>query len=157
MSEKVTVIKDCKILKANKQHKNFTETKEILKKGTVLSGRNVKIDGKRRGENFTYRIFITDDEKIIYQNCVEPMKTTEVMLGADSQQTPTVVDLTKAERFSKYKTAGLLIGGAAGFAYSKMYKKHPWKKVAMITALGAGIGFASAFLMKRNVTVTESK
>ena len=76
MSEKVTVIKDCKILKANKQHKNFTETKEILKKGTVLSGRNVKIDGKRRGENFTYRIFITDDEKIIYQNCVEPMKTT---------------------------------------------------------------------------------
>jgi hypothetical protein len=157
MNDKVTVIKDCKILKPNKEHKNFTETKEVIKKGNVLNGRFVKIDGKRRGQDFTYRLFITDDEKIIYQNCVENMKTTEVMLGADSQQTPTIVDLTNAERFSKYKTRGLIIGGALGFAYSKLYKKQDWKKVAMFTALGAGIGFASAFLMKKNVTVTESK
>lgn len=157
MFEEVKVIKDCNILKANKEHKNFTETKEIFKKGDTLKGRFVNIDGLRRGKPFNYRIFITDDEKIIYQNCIQPMKTTEVMLGADSAQTPTVIDLTGAERFSKYRTYGLLIGGAAGFAYSKMYKKQDWKKVAMFTILGAGLGFASAYLVNRSITVTKSK
>lgn len=157
MFEEVKVISDCKILKPNKEHKNFTETKEGFKTGDVLTGRFVNIDGKRRGEPFTYRLFITDKEKIIYKNCVKPMKTTEVMLGADSAQTPTVINLTKAERFSKNKTRGLLIGGAAGFLFSKYYKKHELKKVAMWTVIGAGLGYASAYLMDRNVTVTESK
>ena len=157
MFEDVKVIKDCKILKPNKDHKNFTETIEGFKTGEILTGRFVDIDGKRRGKPFKYRLFITKDKKIIYQNNVESMKTTEVMLGADSAQTPTVINLTKSETFSKNKTRGLLIGGAAAFAFSKYYKKHNWKKVAMFTVLGAGIGYASAYLMQRNITVTESK
>ena len=157
MFEDVKVISDCKILKPNKEHRNFTETKEEFKTGDELTGRFADIDGKRRGEPFKYRLFITKDKKIIYQNNVEPMKTTEVMLGADSAQTPTVINLTKAEAFSKHKTSGLLIGAAAGFAFSKYYKKHAWKKVAMWTVIGAGLGYASAFYMQKSITVTESK
>ena len=156
MLEKVTVLSDCKVLVPNKEHKNFTETKEVIKKGKVLNGRFVNIDGNRRGQDFTYRIFITEDEKIIYQNCVKPMKTTEVMLGADSQVSPTVVDLTGAERSKKAKTMGLIVGAGLGFAYSKLYKKQSWKKVAMFTALGAGIGFAAGYLVKNKITVQES-
>ena len=157
MFEEVQVISECKILMPNKEHKNFTETKEGFKTGDVLTGRFVNIEGNRRGEPFTYRLFITNDEKIIYKNCVKPMKTTEVMLGADSAQTPTVINLTKAETFSKNKTRGLLIGGAAGLIFSKYYKKHNLKKVVMFTLVGAGLGYASAYLMDRKVTVTESK
>lgn len=157
MLEEVKVLRDCKVLVPNKEHKNFTETKEEIKEGKVLNGRFVNINGKRRGEDFTYRLFITDKEKIIYQNCVKPMKTTEVMLGADSQVSPTVVDLTGAERRKKAKTMGLLVGAGLGFAYSKLYKKESWKKVAMFTALGAGIGFAAAYLVKNKITVEESK
>jgi hypothetical protein len=157
MFEDVRVIKDSKILKPNNEHQNFTETTEEFKTGDILTGRFADIDGKRRGKPFNYRIFITKDKKIIYQNNVERMKTTEVMLGADSAQTPTVIDLTKAEAFSKDKTRGLLIGGAAGFAFSKYYKKHDWKKVAMWTAIGAGLGYATAYLMPKKITVTESK
>ena len=50
MLEKVTVLSDCKVLVPNKEHKNFTETKEVIKKGKVLNGRFVNIDGKRRGQ-----------------------------------------------------------------------------------------------------------
>lgn len=158
MFEEVNVISDCKILKPNKEHKNFTETKEGFKTGDVLNGRFVTIEGKRRGEPFTYRLFITKEgEEIIYQNNVKPMGTTEVMLGADSAQTPTVINLTGAERFSKTKTRGLLIGAAAGLVYSKYYKKQDLKKVVMWTTIGAALGYASAFLIERNITVTPSK
>ena len=157
MFEEVKVISDCKILIPNKEHKNFTETKEGFKTGDLLTGRFVNIEGNRRGEPFTYRLFITNDEKIIYKNSVKPMKTTEVMLGADSAQTPTIINLTKAETFSKNKTRGLLIGGAAGLIFSKYYKKHNLKKVVMWTVIGAGLGYASSYLMDRKVIVTESK
>lgn len=56
------------------------------------------------------------------------------------------------------KTAGLVIGGIAGFAYAK-YKKHDMKKVAMFIALGAAIGYGSGYVLDRTrkVEITESK
>jgi hypothetical protein len=158
MIEKVVVSKECRVLIPNGEHKNFTETEESFDKGEILTGRYVNIDGLRRGKPFTYRLFITSDNRYIYQNCIEPMKTTEVMLGADESQTPTIVNLRENETFSRNKVYGLIGGGVAGFALAK-YKKKDWKKVMMFTAVGALVGFGGAYLLDRQraIYVTPSE
>jgi len=154
----VRVLKDTKYLIANPDHKNFTESAEVVEEGTVLKGEPKAIQGLRRGEQFTYRLFITNEGKILYLNNIEPMKTVEVTLGADAQKTPTVVDLIPAESFSKMKLYGVIGGGLAGFAWAK-YKKHDMKKVAMFIAIGAAIGYGAGYVIDRNrkVTVKASK
>lgn len=155
---KARVVKDTKYLVANKDHKNFTEGSELVEQDTILNGEVKAIQGLRRGEPFTYRLFITDNGKILYLNNIEPMKTVEVTLGADEQKSATIVNFLPADNFSKMKVAGLLIGGVAGFAYAK-YKKHDLKKVAMFIALGAGLGYGAGYVIDRNrkVTVKTSK
>ena len=154
----VRVIKDTKYLVANKDHKNFTEGSEIVEQDTVLKGEPKAIEGLRRGEPFTYRLFITENGKILYINNVKPMKTVEVTLGADEQRSATVVDFIPADNFSKMKVGGIVLGGLAGFAYAK-YKKHDMKKIAMFIALGAALGYGAGYVVDRNrkVTVTKSK
>ena len=147
------LISDCKVLKPNKEHRNFTETNEILNKGLYVTGDFVNIEGLRRGEPFTYRLFITSDKKIIYQNCVEQMRVTDVKLGADAGQTPTVVDLKGNETFSRNKTMGLAAGAIAGFAYSR-YKKHDWKKIATMTLVGGAVGYFAVRLFEKNKSIT---
>lgn len=158
MIEKVVVNKECKVLIPNGEHKNFTETDENFDKGEILTGRYVNIEGLRRGKPFTYRLFITSDNRYIYQNCIEPMKTTEVMLGADESQTPTVVNLKQNETFSRNKIIGIIGGGVAGFALAK-YQKKDWKQALTFTAVGALVGFGGAYLLDRNrsILVTPSK
>jgi hypothetical protein len=155
---KVRVIKDSKYLIANKDHKNFTEGSEVVEEDTILKGDARSIEGLRRGQPFTYRLFITENGKILYLNNIEPMKTVEVTLGADEQRSATVVDFLPADQFSKMKVAGIVIGGIAGFAYSK-YKKHDLKRSAMFIALGAALGYGAGFVFDRSrkVTITESK
>jgi hypothetical protein len=154
----VTVTKDSKYLIPNAQHQNFTESTEWVGEGVMLNGDFANIEGKRRGEPFTYKLFITEDKKILYQNSVEPMKTIELTSGADSQRTPTMVNLTPAETFNKVKTMGLVLGAAAGFAYCK-YKKCDTKKTVMYIFGGAVIGYAAAYVVDRNrkATVVASK
>jgi hypothetical protein len=157
MIEKVRVLDSCKVLIPNEEHKNFTESTEQIKKDELLTGKYVNIEGLRRGKPFTYRLFLTSDNRYIYQNCLEPMKTTEVMLGADSAQTPTVVNLKQAETFSRVKLYGVIGGALAGFAYAK-YKKESYKKALMYTAIGSLVGFGGAYLLdrRRSVEVTPS-
>jgi hypothetical protein len=151
---KVTVNNDAKFLIANPEHKNFTETEEKVESGSILEGNNRNVAGLRRGKPFTYRVFITNDNKILYQNNTTPMKTTEVMLGADA----TTVNLRPAEAFNRVRTYGIVIGAVAGFAYAK-YRKHDMKKVAMFMAIGAVAGYAGGYLVdtNRKATVTRSK
>lgn len=155
---KVIVNKDSKFLVANSEHKNFTESGEVVEQGTILNGEEKNVLGKRRGEPFSYRLFITKDGKIIYLKNVTPMETTEVTLGADSSVTPTKINLIPAETFNKVKTTGLVLGGIAGFAYAK-YKKHDMKKVAMFIGVGAVVGYFAGYIVdkKRKATVTPSK
>lgn len=155
---KVVVNKDSKILIANNEHKNFTETDQILEEGTILNGNAINVKGLRRGEPFTYRLFITPKKEILYLNNITPMNTTEVMLGADESVSSTKVNLIPAETFSRVKTIGLVAGALAGFAYAK-YKKQDMKKVAMWIAAGALVGYAAAYVIDRNRTidVTPSK
>lgn len=155
---KVRVIKDTKYLVANKDHKNFTEGSEVVEQDTILNGEARSIEGLRRGEPFTYRLFITEDGKILYLNNIESMKTVEVTLGADDQRSATVVDFLPADKFSKMKVAGIVLGGLAGFAYAK-YKKQDMKKMAMFIAVGAALGYGAGYVLDRDrkVTITESK
>lgn len=157
MIEKVRVKTSCKGLIPNEEHKNFVEGNDEIKEGELLTGQYANIEGLRRGKPFTYRLFITSDNRYIYQNCLEPMKTTEVMLGADSAQTPTIVNLKQAETFSRVKLYGVVGGAVAGFAYAR-YKKHDYKKALMYTAVGSLLGFGAAYLLdrKRDVEVTPS-
>ena len=155
---KVIVNKDSKVLIANNEHKNFTETDQILEEGTILNGNAINVKGLRRGEPFTYRLFVTQNNKILYLNNITPMETTEVTLGADSSVSPTRVNLVPSETFSRFKTIGLVAGGFAGFAYAK-YKKQDMKKVAMFIGIGALIGYSAAYVFDRNksINITPSK
>lgn len=157
MIEKVRVTKSCKGLIPNEEHKNFVEGNEEIKEGELLTGQYANIEGLRRGKPFTYRLFITSDNRYLYQNCLKPMKTTEVMLGADSAQTPTIVNLRQAETFSRVKLYGVVGGAVAGFAYAR-YKKLDFKKALMYTAVGSLVGFGGAYLLdrRRDVEVTPS-
>jgi hypothetical protein len=154
----VRVLKDTNYLIANPDHRNFTESSEMVEQDTILKGEPRAIQGLRRGEPFVYRLFITNDGKILYINNVEPMKTVEVTLGADAQRTPTTVNLIPAESFTKMKTTALVVGGIAGFAWAK-YKKHDMKKVAMYIGVGALLGYVAGYVLdqSRDVVITESK
>jgi hypothetical protein len=155
----IAIVKeDAKVLTPNKEHKNFTETDEIIPQGTEIEGEQKLIEGLRRGEPFTYRVFVTNDDKILYLNKVEPIMGTEVMLGADDSRTPTTVNLRPAETFSKVKMIGIVAGGVLGYAYAKS-KKMDNRKAIYTSAIGAILGYASGYIIdrQRGITVTTSK
>jgi hypothetical protein len=156
---KAQLVEDAKILIPNKEHKNFTESKEVLEEGTFVTGQVRNIEGLRRGKPFVYRLFLTDKNQLIYLNKIKQMKTTEVTLGADAAQSPTKVNLKPAERADRSKFIGTILGGVAGFAWGK-YKKHDMKKIAMYIGVGAALGFAVGyFIDSRNnkVVIKPSK
>jgi hypothetical protein len=147
------------VLIPNTDHKNFTFSDEKIEGGTLVKGKLQAVNGLRRGEPFTYRLFLTNDNKLIYQKNIKNMaNATEVTLGADSQTSATSVNLKPAENFSSMKMTGILVGGVAGFAYAK-YKKHDMKKVAMYIGVGAAIGYFAEYLLdsKKNIVVKPSK
>jgi hypothetical protein len=155
----IAIVKeDAKVLTPNKEHKNFTETEELIPEGTQIEGEQKLIEGLRRGEPFTYRVFVTTDNKVLYLNKIEPNMATEVTLGADSSRSETTIDLRPAETFSKIKMLGLVAGGVAGYAYAKS-KKMDSRKAIMASTIGALIGFASAYVFDRSraITVQTSK
>ena len=75
----VKVIKDAQVLMPNKEHQNFTFTGEVIPAGNILTGHRAQVDGKRRGQDFKYRIFETTDKKIIYQIRWSQIATTYYM------------------------------------------------------------------------------
>jgi hypothetical protein len=156
---KGVIAENTKNLIPNPLHKNFTEGDVVIEEGTLVEGVYKDVEGLRRGEPFTYRLFFIKDGPIIYQNKIKnTMPVTEVMLGADQSQSSTLVNLKPAEIFTKMKLAGVVIGGISGFAYAK-YKKHDMKKSAMYIGVGALVGFAAAYVLdtKKKATVTPSK
>ena len=146
---------DAKVLVPNKEHKNFTETSEDIPKGTIVNGEFKSIKGLRRGKPFSYRVFITDKGQIIYSNKVNQMEATEVMLGADSAQTPTRVNLLPAETFKRSRIVVALAGAVGGYMYAKRKGGKPMKYALM----GGLAGYAAvwAFDKTKSVTVTPSK
>lgn len=158
---KATVQEDAKILVPNPDHKNFCESADVIDEGTVVEGEIKAVAGLRKGQPFTYKLFATNKNQLIYLNKIKPipMETTEVTLGADAKQTPTVVNMKNPENYNKDKFIGAAIGAAVGFAFAK-YKKHDMKRIGTYTILGAVAGVAVAYLIDRRkdkVTIKPSK
>ena len=120
----VKVINDAPILVPNAEHKNFTDTGKKIEAGTVLMGKPNVIKGLRRGEPFDYKIFVTDKNEIIYLKNIQNMPMTEVYLGADSGQTPTVVLTPSESNTGMRPILGIVVGALAGYLYAKKQNKN---------------------------------
>jgi hypothetical protein len=157
---KVTVTEDTRVLIPNQEHKNFTDSREVVKKDTILDGDEKLIQGKRRGEDFVYRLFSFKDSadnkyKLIYIKKTKPMETTEVTLGADSAVSDTIVKIPSAKAlFTKNVVLGTLIGAGAGFGVAKYRKVEEKKKLIMYTIGGAVVGFAIAKYMEKRKAIS---
>lgn len=153
----VYTIEDATVLIPNKEHKNFTQTKTFIPKGTTLIGEPKVFVGERKGEPFKYRLFATQDQKLIYLNKIKPtnMQRTEVTLGADGTAKPISVNIPKplADRNALY---GLVIGAVAGFGYSA-HKDKTAKQKLMFTIGGALAGFAIGKIITKKRAITVSK
>jgi F0F1-type ATP synthase assembly protein I len=155
----IEVIEDAYVLTPNKEHQNFTRTEKLIGKGTILDGEPKTIIGKRRGENFNYKLFLTKDKEFIHLKKTNPMRTTEVTLGADASQTPTVVSVPTGKKlFTPMIIGGTLIGAGAGYYYAKK-KNADTKKRNMYIVVGAVIGFFGAkyFEKRKGIVVKPSK
>lgn len=138
---KANVIEDAKVLIPNKDHKNFTETEEVIEKGTVLEGKETFINGLRRGQPFTYKLFVTKNGKFIYLNKVECMKNTvEVLMNADGKQEVKInTESPKSDdKKTLYMVVGATMGAAVGLGIIAISKRKysNYQKAAII---GAGI------------------
>ena len=154
----VEVIDDAKVLIPNPAHQNFSETEEIIPKGAKIVGQQRLINGLRRGQPFTYRLFYTDNNKIIHLNKIKTMANTETTFGADSQVSPTIVKVPLQSRLAKATTMGAIGGAIIGFGYAK-YKKHDNNKLMLYTAVGGVMGYVAGLIVEntRKETVITSK
>jgi hypothetical protein len=136
------------ILIPNLEHKNFTESRLEIPKGTKISGDYKVINGLRRGKPFDYRVFVTNKNEIIYTKYIKPMANTEITLGADAQVQATKVDIIPAENSRTMKTVlGSATGGVLGYAIAKKQGLNTTK-----TLLFAGVGAIAGFLIVKQYT-----
>jgi len=139
---KTFTVKEAQILKPNAAHSNFVQTGEVLPTGTKISGEPVVVKGKRRGEDFNYRLFRCDNGAFIYIENVNPMNT-EVKLGADGRNTNTGRATTikmPSKAIQNAHLIGAVLGSIAGFVVATKTKK-PMKTKVMYAVGGAAIGY----------------
>lgn len=153
------VIEDAYVLIPNKEHQNFTQTEKLIGKGTILEGEPKTVKGKRRGEDFNYKLFKTNNNEFIHLKKTKPMTTTEVTLGADASLTPTVVSVPSAKKLlTPTIVVVTLIGAGAGYYYAKN-KNFDNKKRNMFIVGGALLGFFGAkyYEKRKGILVKPSK
>ena len=148
------IIEDAKVLIPNAQHQNFTEGSEIIKKDTEVYGAPKIIAGLRRGEPFEYKLFATNDNKLIYLNKIQNMET-ENTTGADSAKGPIQINL-KQNMLAKPSIMGAIGGGVIGFGIAK-YKKHDMKKAGIYTLFGVVAGFVAGKIVEHTGVVKIGK
>lgn len=159
----VDTIAPAPILLFNKEHRNFTESDTYIDANTPIEGEPKLIEGKRKGQPFTYRLFITNDKQIIFLNKTnyKDMNTTEVQLGADASKStpstaPSPIKQETTINLPNNKVVGIktitwgLVGAGAGYTYCK-YKKHDNKTTMYYAIGGALIGGLAGYLLENNV------
>lgn len=151
----VKLAEDARVLIPNGVHQNFTETEEVIHKDTVLNGEPKVIKGLRRGQPFDYKLFLTENNKLIHLKKTRNMDATEVKLGADSSKQPTVVNL-KQTTLAKPAIIGAISGAIIGFGYAK-YKKHETKKVGIYALVGAVAGYVVGRVIAHTASVKGGK
>ena len=134
----VKVIKDASILVPNVEHKNFTDTGKVIPSQTIVSGSPKIVKGLRRGEPFDYKLFVTENGEIIYLKNIENIPMTEVYLGADAEQSATVVTTPNESNLGMRPVLGAFVGAMAGYFYAKKNNKN----VTTFALVGGVAGFA---------------
>lgn len=156
---KVITCSDIPVLIPNEQHKNFTESDVIIPKGTTLTGEFKKITGLRRSEPFTYRLFYTNKDQIIYTKNIKPvtMEKTEVTLSAEGPAQPhsAIINIPK-NYFDRNAMYGAIVGAAAGFGFAH-YKKKSVKQKLLFTCLGAVAGIVAVKVIVKTKSITIKK
>jgi len=152
---KATVIEDAPVLIPNAEHENFTQTGIVIPAGTEVEGSVKKIEGKRRGEPFTYRLFLTNENQLIHLKKIKPMATTQVYLSADAAPTPTIVDVPPRKLFTTATVIGAIAGGYVGMYMAK--KRGLNKNTYMIGGAVAGFFVARYLQGRKSIKVVNSK
>lgn len=123
---KVIVEKNAHVLMPNPAHENFTKTDKIIPAGTTLDGRLIHIKGKRRGEDFTYRLFQTEKGNLIFETNIKPIMNTEVTLGANGLKadTPRTTEIKMPSKaIQNAHIIGAVAGTIGGFFLAKKMNK----------------------------------
>lgn len=127
---------DIRVLTPNGEHKNFTETANVIPSGTEMDGIFKTVQGMRRGEPFTYRVFMSDKGEIVYADSVSPKTNIlpEIMSSADGGKT-------------NYVPIIIGVGGAllGYFATRKLKQRIPYQPFV----IAAGVGVASYYIYKK--------
>lgn len=146
----VKTITDADILVPNKEHKNFTNSGKKIPKETTLTGNPIVINGLRRGQPFSYKLFVTDKQEYIYLKNIKNMDTTNVYLGADA----TVVKMPSDNNFGTVPLISMLVGGAAAYYYAK---KRDQSRIYLYTLIGGVAGFGIGKYLQSQGIVTFKK
>lgn len=111
------IIQNTNYLIPNKEHKNFTASNQEAMVGGVLTGEFRNINGLRKGKPFEYRLFFTNDGKILYANCVRAENVpSEILSNADNKN----LDESKSSTSVNYTPYLIALGGGlAGYYYGK--------------------------------------
>jgi hypothetical protein len=146
----VSTKEDTPILINNDGHFNFIETDKIIPKGTTLNGEYLNIIGKRKGKEFTYRLFKDKDGILVYEKKVQPM---EINLNANGVADTRVITLPNAKNDMRVHAVISVVAGVIGYAVAKKMGKS--SKVAMITGgIVAIAGYGVANYMTKNQIIT---
>jgi hypothetical protein len=117
--------KNADILIPNTAHQNFTKTDRFIPSGKKVKGKLIRIQGKRKGEDFTYRLFQTEKGELIFETNIKPMKT-EVTLGANGLKaaTPLKTEIKMPNKaIQNAHLIGAVAGTIGGFMVAKKMKK----------------------------------
>lgn len=144
---KTVTIEDALVMIPNAEYQNFTATNETIPKGTEIQGKAQIVKGLRRGEPQDYRLFVTDDNKIIFLNKTNiktDMENREVTLGVGGEKSIVVND-SMPKRLGKPVVLGAIGGALAGYGYCK-YKGHDMKKQVIYALVGGAIGYLAGYV-----------
>jgi hypothetical protein len=153
----VEIIEDAQILLPNVEHKNFTDSGDVIPKGSKVEGELKNVNGLRRGSPFNYRVFTTKEGEIIYSKYVKPM-AVEVTMGADSQVSATKLEMRGSEtKTTSRKVIGAVVGGVIGYAVSTRLPKKSFNQQLLYVGGGALVGFLVGNYLNRKTGIVVEK
>jgi len=131
----VVVLENSPVLINNDKHKNFVETSIFIKKGTKLDGDFYNVVGKRKGKDFTYRLFRAKDGFLLYANTVQEMKNK-----FEGDINTRVIDLPNNQENNVMTSAISVFVGIISFAVAKKMG-YENKNALMIGGVSAIAGY----------------
>lgn len=150
-------VRDTPLLKPNAAHSNFVQTGQSFPAGTQISGEPIVVKGKRRGEDFNYRLFKCDNGAYVYISNLNPMNT-EVKLGADGRNSsgaaPTKIKMP-SKAIENAHLIGAILGSIAGFVVGSKTNK-PLKTKIMYAIGGAAAGYVAGRLIAGQPIISVS-